>query len=93
MGYIATMTMEEYMAKTYTNDGVGVVRPRIKENTEFEIKGHSRKELREIPYSGAEHEDANEHIKNVLEITNIFHVLKETGDQVILRIFPNTLIR
>ncbi|GJY69189.1 retrovirus-related pol polyprotein from transposon TNT 1-94 [Tanacetum coccineum] len=59
-----TETMEQYMSKTRGNYGSGVVRPKINDKTHFELKGQYLKELRENTFSGSEHEDANEHIKN-----------------------------
>ncbi|GJX47115.1 hypothetical protein Tco_0272305 [Tanacetum coccineum] len=38
-------------------------------------------------YGGSEHEDANEHIKKVLEIVDLFHIPKVTQDQIMLRAF------
>ncbi|GKE68578.1 retrovirus-related pol polyprotein from transposon TNT 1-94 [Tanacetum coccineum] len=42
-------------------------------------------------YGGSEHEDANEHIKKVLEIIDLFHIPKVTQDQITLRAFPVSL--
>ncbi|GJU86922.1 homeodomain-like protein [Tanacetum coccineum] len=42
--------------------------------------------------SGSDHEDANEHIKKVLEIADLFHIPNITQDQVMLRAFPMSLI-
>ncbi|GJT82227.1 reverse transcriptase domain-containing protein [Tanacetum coccineum] len=67
-------TMEQYMRKTSGNYGSGVVRPKISDKTHFELKGQYLKELRENTFSGLEHEDANEHIKKVLEIIDLFHI-------------------
>ncbi|GJU56050.1 gag-pol polyprotein [Tanacetum coccineum] len=61
-------TMEQYMSKTRTNYGSGVVRPKIEEKDSFELKGHFFKELRENKFSGSDNEDANEQIEKVLEI-------------------------
>ncbi|GJZ85643.1 hypothetical protein Tco_0650982 [Tanacetum coccineum] len=38
-------TMEQYMSKTRTDYGLGVARPKIKENDSFELKGQFLKEL------------------------------------------------
>ncbi|GKE04707.1 hypothetical protein Tco_1396725 [Tanacetum coccineum] len=40
---------------------------------------------------GSDHEDANEHIEKVLEIINLFHILNNTIDQVMLRAFLMSL--
>ncbi|GJX66434.1 ribonuclease H-like domain-containing protein [Tanacetum coccineum] len=44
-------------------------------------------ELRENTFSGSNNEDANEHIKKVLEIVDLFHVPNITVDQLMLRVF------
>nr|GEU98887.1 hypothetical protein [Tanacetum cinerariifolium] len=88
---IMTETMEQYMIKTRGNYGSGVVRPKINDKTHFELKGLYLKELHENTFSGLEHEDANEHIEKVLEIVDLFYILKVTQDQVTLRVFPMSL--
>nr|GEV06970.1 hypothetical protein [Tanacetum cinerariifolium] len=50
-------------------------------------------ELRDNTFSGSEHEDANEHIKKVLEIVHLFHIPKITQDQIMLRAYPVSLTR
>ncbi|GKE81805.1 hypothetical protein Tco_1551805, partial [Tanacetum coccineum] len=50
------------------------------------------KELRENTFSGSDNEDVNEHIEKVLEIVNLFHVPNITVDQLMLRVFPISLI-
>ncbi|GJS56358.1 hypothetical protein Tco_1412586 [Tanacetum coccineum] len=84
-------TMEQYMSKTRGNYRSGVVRPKISDKTHFELKGKYLKELRENTFSGSEHEDANKHIKKVLEIVDLFHIPEVTQDQVMLRVFPMSL--
>ncbi|GKA75137.1 retrovirus-related pol polyprotein from transposon TNT 1-94 [Tanacetum coccineum] len=71
-----TKTMEHYMSETRENYGSGVTRPMINQDTPFELKGQFLKELRDNTFSGSEHEDANEHIKKVLEIVDLFHIPK-----------------
>ncbi|GJT54241.1 hypothetical protein Tco_0989295 [Tanacetum coccineum] len=85
-------TMEQYMSKTRTDYGSGVARPKIKEKYNFELKGQFLKELRENTFSGSDNEDANEHIEKVLEIVDLFHVPNITEDQLMLRVFPISLI-
>ncbi|GJY92688.1 reverse transcriptase domain-containing protein [Tanacetum coccineum] len=84
-------TMEQYMSKTRADYGSGVARPKIKDKYNFELKGQFLKELRTITFSGSDHEDANEHIKKVLEIMDLFHIPNITIDQVMLRAFPMSL--
>ncbi|GKD67173.1 hypothetical protein Tco_1309281 [Tanacetum coccineum] len=86
-------TMEQYMSKTRENYRSGITRPTINQDTPFELKGQFLKELRDNTFSGSEHEDANEHIKKVLEIVALFHIPKVTQDQIMLRAFPVSLTR
>ncbi|GKB92131.1 hypothetical protein Tco_0964403 [Tanacetum coccineum] len=71
-----TETMEQYMSKIQENYGSGVTRPTINQDTPFELKGQFLKELHDNTFSGSEHEDANENIKNVLETVDLFHIPK-----------------
>ncbi|GJU44252.1 hypothetical protein Tco_1201518 [Tanacetum coccineum] len=79
------------MSQTRADYGSGVARPKIKEKDSFELKGQFLKELRDNTFSGSDHEDANENIKKVLEIVDLFHILNITIDQVILRAFLMSL--
>lgn len=89
---IENMTIEQYMARTRANFGTSVVRPTIDNDTGFKIKGQFLKELRDTPFNGSDDEDSNEHIEKVFEIADMFHVPKVTKDQVMLCIFPKTLV-
>nr|GEW19783.1 hypothetical protein [Tanacetum cinerariifolium] len=80
-------TMEQYMSKTRADYGSGVARPKIENKDNFKLKGQFLKELRTNTFNGSNHEDANEHIKKVLEIVNLFHIPNITIDQVMLRAF------
>ncbi|GJU36814.1 hypothetical protein Tco_1185168 [Tanacetum coccineum] len=84
-------TMEQYMSKTRADYGSRVVRPKIEDKDNFELKGQFLKELQTNTFSGLDHEDANEHIKKVLEIMDLFHIPNITIDQVMLRAFPMSL--
>ncbi|GKA19953.1 hypothetical protein Tco_0699868 [Tanacetum coccineum] len=86
-------TMEQYMSKTRVDYGSGVARPKIEGKDNFELKGQFLKELRTNTFSGSDHENANEHIKKVREIVDLFHILNITIDQVMLRSFPMSLTR
>ncbi|GKD95185.1 hypothetical protein Tco_1375022 [Tanacetum coccineum] len=83
--------MEQYMSKTRRNYGSGVTRPKINDKTHFELKGQFPKKFSENTFSGSKHEDANEHIKKVLEIVDLFHIPEVTQDQIMLRAFPMSL--
>ncbi|GJY89427.1 hypothetical protein Tco_0504623 [Tanacetum coccineum] len=74
-----------------SNYGSGVARPKIEEKDSFELKGQFLKELRENTFRGSDNEDANEHIKKVLEIVGLFHVSNITVDQLMLRVFHISL--
>ncbi|GJT64169.1 hypothetical protein Tco_1015649 [Tanacetum coccineum] len=84
-------TMEQYMRKTRADYGSGIARPKIDDKDHFELKGQFLKELRDNTCSGSDHEDANEHIKKVFEIVDLFHIPNITQDQVILRAFLMSL--
>ncbi|GKB00648.1 hypothetical protein Tco_0828641 [Tanacetum coccineum] len=74
-------TMEEYMTKTRTDYRSGFAHPKIDDKVNFEIKGQFLKELRDNTFSGSVHEDHNEHIKKVLEISDLFHIPDTNVDQ------------
>ncbi|GJY48826.1 hypothetical protein Tco_0438782 [Tanacetum coccineum] len=80
------------MSKTRTDYGSGVARPKIEEKDSFELKDQFLKELRENTFNGSDNEDANEHIEKVLEILDLFHVPNITEDQLMLQVFPISLI-
>ncbi|GKB86487.1 hypothetical protein Tco_0958759, partial [Tanacetum coccineum] len=86
-------TMEQYMSKTRADYGSGIARPKIEDKDSFELKGQFLKELRENTFSGSDHEDANEHIKKVIKIVDLFHIPNITQDQVMLKAFPMSLTR
>nr|GEV25747.1 hypothetical protein [Tanacetum cinerariifolium] len=79
------------MSKTREDYGSGVTRPTINQDTPFELNRKFLKEFRDNTFSGSEHKDANEHIEKVLEIFDLFHILKVTQDQIMLRAFPVSL--
>ncbi|GJV35686.1 retrovirus-related pol polyprotein from transposon TNT 1-94 [Tanacetum coccineum] len=78
-------TVEEYMMRTRVDYGSGVARPK------FELKGQFLKELREHTFSRSENEDANEHIKRVLRIVDLFTTPNVTPYQHMLCVYPITL--
>ncbi|GKE17067.1 hypothetical protein Tco_1424644 [Tanacetum coccineum] len=86
-------TMEQYMSQTRSDYGSGVVRPKIKDKDNIELKGQFLKELQTNTFSGSDHADANEHIGKVLEIVDLFHIPNITINQVMLRAFPMYLTR
>ncbi|GJU77938.1 retrovirus-related pol polyprotein from transposon TNT 1-94 [Tanacetum coccineum] len=88
---IMAETMKQYMSKTRADYGSGVVRPKIEDKDNFELKGQFLKELHTNTFRGSDHEDANEHIEKVLEIVDLFHIPNITIDQVMLRSFPMSL--
>nr|GEZ41024.1 hypothetical protein [Tanacetum cinerariifolium] len=82
---------EGVTSKTRADYGSGVARPKIEDKCNFELKGQFLKELRTNTFSGSDHEDANEHIKKVIKIVNLFHISNITIDQVMLRAFLMSL--
>ncbi|GJZ22111.1 hypothetical protein Tco_0559150 [Tanacetum coccineum] len=85
-------TMEEYMTKTQEDYGSGIARPKFDKDAKFELKGQFLKELRDNTFSGSENEDTNEHIERVLKIVDLFTTQDVTQDQLMLRVFPISLI-
>nr|GEV08021.1 hypothetical protein [Tanacetum cinerariifolium] len=64
-----------------------------KEYEKSKPKGKFLNELRDNTFSGPDNEDANEHIKKVFEIVDLFHIPDGTQDQIMLRVFPMSLTR
>ncbi|GJZ43516.1 hypothetical protein Tco_0590771 [Tanacetum coccineum] len=81
-------TIEQCMSKTRADYRSGFVRPKIEDKDNFELKGQFLKELRTNTFNGSDHEDANEHIENFLEIVDLFYIPNITIDHVMLRAFP-----
>nr|GEU53936.1 hypothetical protein [Tanacetum cinerariifolium] len=50
-------------------------------------------ELREDTFSENKNEDAHDHVDRVLNIVSLFNIPKVSQDEVLLRVFPFTLIR
>ncbi|GJY19753.1 retrovirus-related pol polyprotein from transposon TNT 1-94 [Tanacetum coccineum] len=59
---INTLTMEQYLALSRDNHALGVVKPEIGCNVNFEIKSQFMCELREDTFSENKNEDAHNHI-------------------------------
>nr|GEX93334.1 hypothetical protein [Tanacetum cinerariifolium] len=74
------------------NDMLSRDNPKIEDKDHFELKGQFFKDLRENTFNGSNHEDANEHIEKVLKIVDLFHVPNINEDQLMLRVFPISLI-
>ncbi|GJX24762.1 hypothetical protein Tco_0231058 [Tanacetum coccineum] len=90
---IEILTLEEYLALDRNDNIRRIKRPKIENNIEFEIKGQFLRELRNKTFSGNETEDAIEHIGRVLEIANLFNMLGVSRDDIMLWVFPLTLVR
>ncbi|GJT49598.1 hypothetical protein Tco_0975755 [Tanacetum coccineum] len=88
---INTLTMEQYLA--WVKDGIrpGVVKPKIGNDVEFEINSNFMRELRRKLFKGTDDEDANEHVRKVLEIADLLYFPGDTHDAVMLRVFLITL--
>ncbi|GJY06183.1 putative ribonuclease H-like domain-containing protein [Tanacetum coccineum] len=79
------------MSKTRADYGSGIVRTKIEDTDSIELKGQFLKELHDNTFSGSDHKDANEHIKKVLKIVDLFQIPNITIYQVMLRAFPMSL--
>ncbi|GJX99193.1 reverse transcriptase domain-containing protein [Tanacetum coccineum] len=88
---INTLTIEQYLAWGPDDIRPGMVKPKISNDVEFEINSNFMRELRRKLFKGTDDEDAHEHVRRVLEITDLFHFPGVTHDAVMLRVFPITL--
>ncbi|GKA62558.1 retrotransposon protein, putative, ty1-copia subclass [Tanacetum coccineum] len=88
---INTLTMEQYLALTRGNKAPGVVKHKIGNNVNFEIKSQFTRELRQDTFSGNKNDDAHEHIEKVLDIISLFNISGVSHDGIMLRVFPITL--
>ncbi|KAI3739925.1 hypothetical protein L2E82_30338 [Cichorium intybus] len=84
-------TLKAYYNRARDGTGPSLVRPKIPENANFELKGHYLSALKGITFKGTEEEDPVEHIKQVTEITDCFNIPGISSDAIMLRIFPMTL--
>ncbi|GJS41699.1 hypothetical protein Tco_0566742 [Tanacetum coccineum] len=85
---INTLTMEQYLSLTRGNQALGVVKPEIRGNVNFEIKSQFMPELREDTFFGNKNEDTHEHVERVLDIASLFNIPGVTHDVVMLHVFP-----
>ncbi|GJZ96222.1 hypothetical protein Tco_0668556 [Tanacetum coccineum] len=90
-GEIDNLTMEQYLALTRGNQALGVVKPKIGGNVNFEIKSQLMRELRKDSFSKNKNDDSNEHVERVLDIVSLFNIPRVSHDVVMLRVFPITL--
>ncbi|GJY96235.1 hypothetical protein Tco_0512596 [Tanacetum coccineum] len=67
-------------------------RPEIGEDVAFKIKTQLLRELCDNTFSGNKTEDAMEHLRKVLEIASLFNTPGISRDDMMLRIFPLTLV-
>ncbi|GJU90720.1 hypothetical protein Tco_1303143 [Tanacetum coccineum] len=88
---INTLAIEQYYPLT-RRDRPSVVIPILGNDVDFEIKSQFMSELRCNLFAGTDDENAHEHVRRVLEITDVFHIPGVTRDAVMFRVFPITLI-
>ncbi|GJT50278.1 hypothetical protein Tco_0976435 [Tanacetum coccineum] len=89
---INKLIMGQYLALTRGNQVLGVVKPEIGNNINFEIKGQFMRELREHTFSGNKNDDAHEHVERVLDIFSLFSIPGVTHDVIMLRVFLSHLL-
>nr|GEU48604.1 hypothetical protein [Tanacetum cinerariifolium] len=89
---INTLTIEQYIALT-RRDRPGVVILELGNDVDFEIKSHFMSELKCNLFACTDDEDAHEHVRRVLEFTDLFYIPGVTDDALMLRVFPITLTR
>ncbi|GJV47695.1 hypothetical protein Tco_1437907 [Tanacetum coccineum] len=67
-------TINEYLTKVRDNSGPGIVKPAFEENIKFEFWEQCIDELKGNVFFGKENEDPHEHIANIAEIIDLFHL-------------------
>ncbi|GJZ35558.1 protein kinase-like domain, concanavalin A-like lectin/glucanase domain protein [Tanacetum coccineum] len=72
---------------------MGMVKPEISGNVNFEIKSQFMQELRDDTFSKTKNDDSHEHVERVLDIVSLFNIPGVSHNAVILRVFPITLTR
>nr|GEX39886.1 retrotransposon protein, putative, Ty3-gypsy subclass [Tanacetum cinerariifolium] len=65
---INTHTIEQYLVLTHRNQALGVVKPKIRGNVNFEFKSQFMRELRKDTFSRNKNDDAYEHVERILDI-------------------------
>ncbi|GJS46850.1 putative reverse transcriptase domain-containing protein [Tanacetum coccineum] len=83
---INMLTMEQYMAWGQDDIILDVVKPKIRNDVEFEINSNFMMELRRKLFKGTDDEDAHEYVRRVLEIADLFHFPSVTHDAVMLSV-------
>ncbi|GKC47281.1 hypothetical protein Tco_1065003 [Tanacetum coccineum] len=89
-GEIDDLTMEQYLTLTRGNQALGVAKPEIGGNVNFEIKSQFIRELRENTFFENKNDDDHEHVERVLDIISLFNIPGVTHDAVMLLVFPIT---
>ncbi|GJZ87678.1 hypothetical protein Tco_0659288 [Tanacetum coccineum] len=85
---INTLSMEQYLALSQENQALGMVKPKIRGNVNFEIQSQFMREFWEDTFFGNKNEDAHDHVDRVFNIVTLPGV---SHDAVLLRVFPFTL--
>ncbi|GKD78802.1 hypothetical protein Tco_1341423, partial [Tanacetum coccineum] len=68
-----------------------MVSPEITNNVNFEIKDQFMNGLRDNTFAGNHDDDTRKHVQKVLEIVDLFSILKVIHEAFMLRVFPITL--
>ncbi|GJW92866.1 hypothetical protein Tco_0172538 [Tanacetum coccineum] len=90
-GDIDNLAMEQYLALIRGNQALGMVKPEVEGNVNFEIKSQFMRELREDTFFGNKNDNAHEHVERVLDIVSLFNIQGVTHDTFMLHVFPITL--
>nr|GEW86952.1 putative SWI/SNF-related matrix-associated actin-dependent regulator of chromatin subfamily A member 3-like 1 [Tanacetum cinerariifolium]GEW87309.1 putative SWI/SNF-related matrix-associated actin-dependent regulator of chromatin subfamily A member 3-like 1 [Tanacetum cinerariifolium] len=64
-----------YLTEIKDDSGPGIVKPLFEENIKFEFWGQCIKELKENMFYEKDNEDTHEHISNITDIIDLFHLL------------------
>ncbi|GJU33133.1 hypothetical protein Tco_1176722 [Tanacetum coccineum] len=86
-----SVTPQPIQAFSRENQALGLVKPEIRGNVNFEIKSPFIRKLREDTFFGNKNKDAHDHVDRVLNIVCLFNILGVSQEAVLLRVFSFTL--
>lgn len=90
MADIPDISMETYKKRICDDTEPNLVQPTIPATPTFELKGHILAAIKDIPFSGKEHEDAYKHLDEANDIADYFNIPNVSREMVLLRMISVT---
>ena len=90
MKNIDDMNLEAYKKRIREDIDPRLVQLAIPTTATFELKGHILSAIKDIPFSGKDHEDAYKHFDEVNDITDYFNILNVPRETVLFRMLSVT---